>query len=177
MSQEFSAFSSVSPFDPSNASRSQLAGRTVQTTSPSVLPAFGPHGPTGQTAPDKAPFSPEQQLRAITEFIDDTSRLSAAQLQWLAFMEHWVEPTKFHDLDGRIETTIDLNMQILAEAVMQLNLQGKPLKISHPQTGQSVPVIGMIYSTEQLGYQVAIPGTAATSPTFMPLFTSDQLHL
>jgi|GEM_PF-2175781 hypothetical protein len=177
MSQEFSAFSSVSPFDPSNASRSQLAGRTVQTTSPSVLPAFGPHGPTGQTAPDKAPFSPEQQLRAITEFIDDTSRLSATQLQWLAFMEHWVEPTKYHDLDERIEATIDLNMQILAEAVMELTRQGKPLKIGHPQTGQSVPVIGMSYSTEQLGYQVAIPGTAATAPTFMPLFTSDQLHL
>jgi len=39
-------------------------------------------------------------------------------------MEHWVEPTKYHDLDERIEATIDLNMQILAEAVMQVEPAG-----------------------------------------------------
>ena len=186
MSYSEASFSPSPLFDDINAQRSYAYGL--------VIPASGAHFLPGART-GKQPFSeydwptPDQQLAAITEFIDTTTRLSATQLHWLAFSERWNEPSKsptpneqrrldeHHKLDLQIEETIKTNVLLLSEAFMQLTQQGSPLKIGHPQTGQSVPVVGMLYSTEPIGYKAAIAGSAPATPDFVPLFSSDQLHL
>lgn len=139
--------------------------------------------------------TPDQQLAAITEFIDTTTRLSAIELRWLAFMETWNRPAKplepneqlspFQQskLDKQLNLTTEIgnrtveNGRILGEAIMQLTRQGNPVKIRHPRTGQSVPILGLFYSNDQLGYLAAIPEPAPMPPQLIPLFTPDQLHL
>lgn len=179
-------FSSPSLIDGMNAQRPYVYGLALPASGTPFLP--GAH--SGRQNPAEYDWpTPGQQLAAITEFIDTTTRLSATQLQWLAFSERWNEPSKsptanerrrlaeHHKLDLQIEETIKTNVLLLSEALMQLTQQGFPLKIGHPQTGQSVPVVGMLYSTEPIGYKAAIAGSAPATPDFVPLFSSDQLHL
>ena len=178
MQTELSGFRPSSPLIPSILGRFELVRTPLQVKSPDALPLVRPA--TATQAPlsiRNASLTPHQQLQAIAEFIDTTSRLSASQLQWLSFLEHWHGPLKHQDNEVRIEETIGLNMQILAEAVVGLSRQGKPLKIGHPETGKSVRIIDMGYLTEQPGYRVSISGPTPATLIIMPLNTGDQLHL
>jgi hypothetical protein len=179
MSQEFSTPKPFALFDSNNTSWPRVVGTPFQARAPGFLsrPVPNYHSATKAPSPDNNSSTPEQQLEAITEFINTTTRLSTIQLQWLALLERPIETTEHHDLEMQIEKTVNTNELLLAEAVIGLTMQGKPLKIGHPKTGQSVPVIGMRYSNEQLGYEVAIPESAPEPPMLVPLFTSDQLHL
>ena len=176
MNREFSDFSLCSPLNPIDQPWSRLVSLPFHATTPGFSPQ--PRATVRPAQPEiSQPTTPDQQLAKIIEFIDTTTRLSASQLRWLSFLERSVESSEHHDLNGRIEETINTNELILTEAIMQLTRQGKPVKIGHPQTGQSVPIIGLRYSTEQLGYQVAIPEPAPAPPTLVSLFVIDQLHL
>jgi len=176
MSQEYAGFSTQPSFSLTNA-QSNTSGLTRSSHGPRVLANNHRLYLVGPPAPERDTPTPEQQLAAVIEFIDTTTRLSAQQLHWLAFMERWIEPSKHYALDKQIEATIQANELALVDVVSQLAQQGKPIKIGHPQTGQSVPVIGLRYSNEQLAYQVAIPEPAPTPPTLVPLFSSGLLHL
>lgn len=157
------------------------SSQTASTLGPSGASSFLPNSrmATSKGSGDRVDnqLPPAQQLREIAEFIDTTTRLSAEQLHWLAFMEKWQSPEDHGLLDAQIEQQLAKNVELLGEAMVELHRQGTPIKIGHPETGQSVPIRGLSYSTEQPGYQVGIDGAAPETMTLVPLYQIDQLHI
>lgn len=122
-------------------------------------------------------YSPAEQLQVIAGFLDTTTRLSAEQLRWLSFTESWHSPEEHSILDAKVEETIAANVEALGSAIIELYHQGTPVKIGHPQTGESVLIKGLCYSVDLRSYQIGIDGPAPSTQTFVPLSQTGQLHL
>ncbi|MEO8105163.1 MAG: hypothetical protein ABI602_02400 [Candidatus Saccharibacteria bacterium] len=177
MSLEHEPTSLLSPLSPAYLHSSQAKNIVPTAGLPSVF-----SGSQSSEAPkprhsSEDMFSPVEQLQVIAEFLDTTSRLSDEQLRWLSFMESWHSPEEHSLLDAKVDETIAANVEALVVAMLELHDQGTPIKIGHPQTGESVLIKGLCYSVDLRSYQIGIDGPDPSSKTFVPLSQIDRLHL
>jgi|GEM_PF-6925182 len=130
--------------------------------------------------------SPQEAFNQVTDFIDETSRLTTYQLQILSFLKFisLTDPdfegklAEVTSMEQMLDQVTDENSDAVARQLRRLGrLPSCTVRVEHPETGASEILQGIGYSWETRSYQGMVGFDESGQPLLWPINHSSQLSI